>query len=292
MSKGKAQVKYMSRSGLVTVSDAPDWGFLYTTNSVIDPEFNIGDRVVTPDGRVFRYAKAAGSVLSSFGAAMGDYVTISAVAPAQTTPADPGFPAPAAVQHGSLGAKTVLITVASGNGHAGDGVVAQDELRGGYIVLANQGSSAQNRGIIGNTAVASGGGTCVIYLDAPLTAAVVASTTYIEVMPNPYRAMVPGGGKSASKETFLGVPVISTTTGKYFWLQTWGPLWIVPGGGDPNGPGYGAGDRDVYFVGDGSINGAKTLTIENGYQRAGSIMQADVAGNYAGPPFVMLQVSI
>ena len=292
MSQGKARCLYLGRSGLVQSSNAPDWSFIYRASTVKDQEFSVGDRVVIPDGRVFRYAKSGtGGVLSSFGAQSSDMVLISVVAPAQTTLTAPGFPATTGRICGAVGSWVVTITVASGDGVAADGVVAEDEFRGGYIVIGNQGSSAQNRGIIGNTAVASGGGTSVVTLDGPLTTAVTAATTYIEVLHNPYSNMRLGSAVRLERSSFLGIPAVTSTVGQNFWLQTWGPTWIVPSGTPGSDqPGYANNDRDVFFVGDGSIYGGHAATVESGFQRAGTIIQSDVSGA-GGPPFVMLQIS-
>jgi len=274
MSLGKNIVTPFGVPGIVGASDVPDWSFLYTASTVKSPKYNIGDRVVTGDGRVFRYAKAGtAGVLSSFGATVTASSNISVLAPAQTTGC------------GAIGDRKVTITIASGDGRAADGVVAADELRGGYIVMGNQSSSAMCRCIVGNTVVASGGGTTIVTLDGPLTAAVTVGVTYTEILLNPYAFMELGGGANLEYQSFFGVPVVTATVGKYFWLQTWGPIWIVPGDGTT--PGDSVNDREVFFVGDGSINGSAHITNENGYQVAGFIMDS----GSTTPPFVMLQVN-
>ena len=277
MSLGKAKCLNMLDAGMVGHSDVPDWSFIYKVSTVKDPKWNVGDRFVTGDGRVFRYAKAGtAGVLSSFGATVTASSNISVLAPAQTTGC------------GAIGDRKVTITIASGDGRAADGVVAADELRGGYIVMGNQSSSAMCRCIVGNTVVASGGGTTIVTLDGPLTAAVTVGVTYTEILLNPYAFMETGSGVATNLEykSFFGVPVVTATVGQYFWLQTWGPLWVVTGG--TGTPGDSADDREVYFVGDGSISGAAHVTQENGYQVAGFIMDS----GSTTPPFIMLQISI
>jgi len=279
MSLGKAKVLNILDAGMVGHSDVPDWSFIYKVSTVKDPKWNVGDRFVTGDGRVFRYAKAyTAGVLSGFGACNRNKVNISVLAPAQTAGC------------GAIGDRKVVITIASGDGIAADGVVAADELKGGYIVLNNQGSSPMNRCILGNTAVASGGGTTIVTLDGPLTAALVVGVGYTEILPSPYNLMEVGGGSGLLEyQSFLGVPVATATVGQYFWLQTWGPAFVTPGGS--TSPGDSANDRSVYFVGDGSINGGAHVTDENGYQLAGFCME-QTASAAGGPPFVMLQISI
>ena len=276
MAKGKNKVFHLGGPGQANPSDLGEWDFIYVASSVQDPKYHVGDRAVLPDGRVFRYAKSAGTVLSGFGAAMSKPVNISHALPAQT--GNGSF---------SIGSRVVTVTVDSNDGAGADGAVAADELRGGYIVLNNNTSNPLNRGILGNTAIAASGGTIEVTLDGPVTTTLTTST-YCEIMPNPYLAMTPGGGGTLEYETFLGVPAVGCTTGKYFWLQTWGPLWVTPGGATT--PGDSANDRTVVFVGDGSLNGVVHITLENGYQVAGVIMQRDSSGS-GGPPFIMLQVS-
>jgi hypothetical protein len=256
---------------------------------VRDERFYIGDRQVTPDGRAFRFSLAGvGGVLSGFGAAQSNLVNISALAPAQV--ADASVIWGVVPTAGVVGSQVITVTIGAAGGIDADGAVLADSLRGGYIVIGNQGSSPQMRGIVGNTALlaAAGGGSINIYLDAPLTAAVTAATTYVEIIQNPY-SRLRLGGTHLETCSFLGVPAITATVGQFFWLQTWGPCFITPGGGTT--PGDSANDREVYFVGDGSINGGSHLTYAGkAYQRAGFMMEANAGAG--GPPIVMLQISI
>lgn len=275
MSLGKAKCLNMLDAGMVGHSDVPDWSFIYTASTIKDPKWNVGDRFVTPDGRVFRYAKVGtAGVYSCYGATVRASSNISVLAPAQPDGC------------GAIGDRKIKITIAAADGRAADGVVAVDELKGGYIVIANQGTSGCVRGILGNTVVASGGGTTIVTLDGPLTAAVVASTTYTEILLNPYAFIELFGGTNAEYQSAIGVPAVTATVGKYVWVQTWGPIWITPGGATT--PGDSVNDREVVFVGDGSINGSAHITNENGYQVAGFIMDS----GSTTPPFIMLQISI
>ncbi len=69
-----------------------------------------------------------------------------------------------------------------------------------------------------------------------------------------------------------------------------GPCWCTPGGADST-PGDSANDRSVVFVGDGSVNGVTAITLENGYQVAGFIIDPTEVGTGC-MPLVMLQISI
>jgi hypothetical protein len=300
MSKGIVNVNYIRQGSQVTVGDQPNWGFLYQHSTVRDERFNIGDRQVTPDGRAFRFSKvlpvavnANSLVRSGFGAGIYPRVNISDLAPVQVAP--PNTILGVVASAGAVGDSVLTVNTKATSGVAADGVIAADELRGGYIVIGNETFNPQNRGIIGNTAGVAGAITAItVFLDAPLTTAVTAATTYIEIMPNPYKDLYgnPGSAVGIGFMTFAGVPAVTAAASEYFWLQTWGPCWITPSGtpGAAHQPGYVTGDREVFFVGDGSIYGGEAATVESGWQRAGTIMQRDAAAS-AGPPFVFLQIN-
>ena len=139
---------------------------------------------------------------------------------------------------------------------------------------------------MGNTAIAaSTTGTIIIEVDYPF--ALTHTTGFNELPLNPYGylAMTDPGIASV-----MGVPTITATTGQMLWIQTWGLCWCVPGGADTT-PGDTQNDREVVFVGDGSVNGAATATLENGYQHAGFITDS-TEDSTGAMPMVMLQISI
>ena len=233
--------------------------------------FVCGQRLITVDGRVFKYGKSITALLSGFGAANGGVFNIGAVIPAAAAAGD----------------TKVYATIASNDGQASDGVIAKDELAGGYWVSGHGESKVSNRLILRNTAVASGGGTATVWLDGPLDEAMTVSSSYVEIVLNPYRYLSKG---SLDYHGFMGVPAVNVTSGSYAWIQTWGPCWVTPGGND-SVPGNSACDRTVVFVGDGSVNGVTAITLENGYQVAGFIIDQTASGT-GGLPLVMLQISI
>lgn len=114
-----------------------------------------------------------------------------------------------------------------------------------------------------------------------------AVANFVEILPNSY-ADLRGALLANEKVSHAGIPGTEAETDEYFWVQTWGPCWITPGGGSPNGVGVGVNERTVVFVGDGTVNAVTDITLETGYQIAGFIIQNDGAG--AGPPLVMLQI--
>jgi len=229
------------------------------------PKVACGTRYVdTVDGRVFRYCLAAGTLYPGFGAAFSvgvhhAYEAVHAAAAAGDT--------------------TILIDQAS---------VTVDEFAGGYIIMGhNASATSQTRRVVSNTATSTAAASHVIVtLDRPLAVALTTGEGY-EIFANPYASMN-APGTTAENETFGGIPAAVATSGKYFWLQTWGPCFCVPGGADAT-PGYGPNAREVFFVGDGSVNTGDVLTYAGkAYQRAGVIIDKGVSGSVA--PLVMLQI--
>lgn len=272
--KGKAKVDYLGRSGLISHPDVPENGFLYEVSSLAQEGRAVGDRIVLGDGRVFRYAKAAGHCSTGFGA------KCTSVFKPLTLAASP-----------AIGDTKVVVT-----GTAELGTVETNELRGGLIVLhTDAGDKTHNGTIIGNSA-GGNGDLITLFLDRPIVQRSFlssgAAAGYVEIMRNPYSEMVGFPDAADTFASHLGVPAAYATSGQFFWLQTWGPVWLTPGGGSPSGVGITANGREVVFVGDGSINSSKDAVIEDGYQRAGFIIQKDPSTPAGGgPPFVMLQIS-
>lgn len=260
MAKGIGKVNYIGQEGQISHAEAPNWGFIYEKSSIKDSRWNIGDRVVTPDGRVFRYALAASANIEAgkgvkFGGAMSDGIALRSAAQTQ-----------------AIGDTSIVVASQT---------FALDELRGGYLVLYTAGGTYQQFGIVGNSAAAAENVT--IYLDRPLTVAYVTANG-IEVLPNPYRYMV--YDTSEAYMCHAGIPMSVPSNGDYFWVQTWGICWINPG---PYGQGGAANERTLCFQTDGQMRFASQVTVD--YQRAGFLVTKDASGTDS-PPFVMLQVSI
>ena len=282
MTKGIGNVDYIRQGSQVTVADQPNWSFLYQVSAVKPERYNVGDRVVTPDGRAFRLSKAGGTCNPEVGAYNPLPTIVNAVAPAQSVIQSPIQGQ--VIQAGALGSSVVTITKGAGSGVLGGGIVGLDELRGGYIVIGNGGGQhPQMRGIIGNPASPAGAASLDVWLDAPLTAAVTVGTTNIEAMPNPYSYLLADNAATGGM-TFLGLPVVVATVGQYFWSQTWGPVWVT----SDNNTGKIAGGRDVLFAANGSL-----VSMNATYaclQRAGVAVDSNVVGA-SNAPMVMLQIT-
>ena len=213
--RGRASARYLGKGGAVGHSIASEWEFIYGTSLVKDPEWEVGDRVVLADGRVFRYCRSDGACytgqLNKFQSVIG------------TTS---GIDYSALAEAAAIGDTSILMT--------NQGVIAQTEncMRGGWIEIkvANTDASGNQEGmqrmIIGNTADASAtmDGTVRIYLDAPLTAAVTTSS-YAFSIGNPWNAV---SNDATATNSCCGVAATYVSaSGYYHWEQTWGLCFIT-----------------------------------------------------------------
>jgi len=263
MAKGKAKVNYVHSAGSVSVSDASEWQFLYEKSLVRNPKYNIGDRVVLPDGRVFRYGKSSDALLNT------DLLCSFAEDECQ------GYEVLKDAQ--VVGDKQVTFT---GAAHA---EVAEDALRGGYVIIYHTGAGGdtQFRGIVGNPA--SGlNANLTVYLDAALDHEVIAASTAAEVWYNPYAALQ---GAAALSHSAAGRPMVNVAAANtYFWIQTWGPCWL-----SPQVAGFQAADKQRSAVkrNDGSIQAI-------GAEGAGEMTQVVgflINEGFTSGPLFMLQIS-
>ncbi len=259
MTKGKAKVNYLGRSGVVMPQTTPSWDFIYEASTVKSNKYNIGDRVVLPDGRVFRYGLAVNSIEPGRGVKFSGTIASDGVS-------------------GNVNRAQV---VGDRELRWASETFTKDELRGGYVIIFGGGNSYQQFGIIGNTACSSS--ELTVYLDRAISV-VVGSTQFTEILPNPYRYLKQEYNYYMSH---AGVGMAYPTAGQYFWVQTWGPLWMNNG---PYGQGAETSERDVIFNADGSLRNQTEWGIVVGNQKAGFIITATSNGNDA-VSFIMLQIS-
>ena len=245
-----------------------------TRTQSVTQNYPLGTKMVTADGRVFRYCKARTALNTEFGACYNAKTITNAVAPVQATGA------------GLLGAITVTLTVAATDGLTTNGIIALNELAGGYIVIGNgTNQHPMNRMIISNTAVAQGGGPCTVTVDEALDQAVTVGTTNIETLMNPF-ILSDGNVTPGGYATFIGMPACEMTINYYGWVQTKGPCWITSDGNT----GKVATDKKCYFEANGSIKSASTATSATLQQLAGYGLDLGSAGGNA--PFVNLALEV
>jgi len=193
------------------------------------------------------------------------------------------------VSHQTVGAAADLyatqltLTVAATDGIAANGVIAEDYLKGGSVVVfpAVGGSYYFSRGIVANTAVASGGGTMVVTLDGGVPVAVDAAAT-AEASASPFAAVM---ASTSAWMTKVGLPTCYAAASRYLWLQTWGLAWVAPQSTVGT-----AGYHDVIARHDGSLDyDNQTVDLNISDQRVGYSVSFGAGGTQSAP-FVFLQI--
>jgi hypothetical protein len=237
-----------------------------------------GQRLITHDGRVYKYGYGKEAVIGGRGVGnkfpANKHIAYAAL--------------PSAVTAGST---AISVTFPSTAGYANVGF-AKDELAGGFIVLGHGGATnVQQRMIVGNDAMGATGSTANITIAQPTVAALTTSEG-AEVYPNPYAYLGGGGTTALQYNGWMGVAPNNVATSLWQWIQTWGPCWVCPGGSTSSNYGKAAQDRMAYFVGDGTVNDYTTAAAAiDGYQYAGFMIDTTSAA-VAGMPLIMLQISI
>jgi len=232
-----------------------------------------GRRIITWDGRVFKYARATATLNTDLLAQQtyiqdGSYVTVAAST--------------------VIGATEIILDSGATDGIAVGGVIAENALAGGYLILFPHSENSMNRMIVGNTAVAAGGGEMTLYLDAPLNIATTVDVTHGECMASPY-AYVKASTTGDVNKGFLGLPMAPAIVDQFCFLQTWGPCWIAP----QTDVGSSASNQQVIARYDGSIQAHDDTdtTYSQMQQHVGFVLSHGSAGAQ-GAPFIMLQISI
>lgn len=248
-----------------------------------------GTRSMTWDGRVYRYAKCGGydipnnkygiknnTILVACKTASGNN---NAVTLPDAVVGDTSFVC--TFTAATLG-NSSSIDPTAGTGRTG--ILTEHELCGGYISFYT-GDYRQQRGIVGNSAVAVDGTSMTIYLDAPLDHVLTASTSTCEILANPYGCV---GEESNDQASHVGVSNVTADIGDFIWLQTWGPLRISPTHGNPGGVSC---ERQFVFFTNGAIIPSTESTTAYAYQHAGFIIEKTYDLTLSAAPFIMLQVS-
>jgi hypothetical protein len=248
------------------ISAPLDFGTISTTQ-----KHAYGRLYETWDGKRYRYGHSVGDCLSGFGAANVGTQNIAVVLPVAA----------------AVGDMTILVTIASGDGYAGNGLIADGELCGANLVIGHGEALVTNRTILANTPVASGGGTSLLQLDGPVTQVMTAASSYSEIVLNRF-AHLNRTGAGLEYHGFMGVPEKNCASTYNGWFQTRGPCWLCPGSGDAT-PGNTVNDRTAFFVGDGSVNFGTALTVETGYQMAGYCIDT-TAGAVSALPMIQLML--
>lgn len=223
--------------------------------------------------RSYRYAYASGDVKPYWGVYKPKKSNTNAVAPTQATGA------------GAIGSLTVTVTIDTEIGVLTTGVLSENELAGGYVVIGNGSNQyPQTRQIVSHVALATTGGSLTLTLDRPLGVAVTAATTRIELIECPYYC-VKADGLGTGYESYIGVAACVASSGQYFWVQTWGPVWITSDGNTCDS----VGDRTLVWQSNGSVVSSNDVTMESGFLVAGFALDMSSVGG-SNAPFVFLQM--
>ena len=287
MARGVGYTKHLDETLLRGVYEQPvqNINFLYRQSSTRDPEFQVGDRVCLPDGRVFRYAKAGSSMSSMKYGVYGYNQLVAEYSSPTCVPT-------AAIAVGDMSA--AFTVTAATIGVSRNGVIAVDELKGGYISFYGTTSGDRpQRGIMGNTALASDGTSITIYWDAPIQTTMNAGVA-TEILANPYSDVRSDTEQYGIWSSCLGMPNVLAVSGNYYWIQTWGAFRITP---TAAALGVNQGERMMVFGANGSICSLPTwhtqiaTTPTHSYQIAGFILERTAGGSEDAAPFINLMIN-
>lgn len=180
----------------------------------------------------------------------------------------------------AIGDKTLVIDVDTDDYNSG--VIAANELAGGFVVVFPHDQDTFTSRILENTATA-GAAEMTLTLQDEIPVALVVDADHGECMASPWFGCETN---TDGEEPVLGMAHAKVTASFWFWLQTWGPVWIAPQGtvGDA------ANDHQVVFRHDGSIDehdyNDANVTKQ---QHAGFGLCHALAGGQ-GAVFIMLQI--
>ena len=241
---------------------------IYTQEDI--QRYVYGTRYLAWDGRVFKYAKCGATLTDMKHGVKNNHILVQ----------ENG----ATVSAAAAGDTKLTVTF---NGDYNDGVYVKDELQGGYISIYNTSSVRDQRMIIGNDAIATGGGATTIYLDAPITATFTSSVG-CEVMENPYTDL---RNINDLQTSVMGMPCSLATATYNFWVQTWGPCRITPTSAEL---GVNNDERMFHFDAYGGVRSAQAsiVTEAKSEQIAGFIIEKTARASGSAAPFIMLQISI
>lgn len=179
-----------------------------STSGITASQHRLGTRIVTRDGRVFRFAR-----IGAVAAVAGSLYQASAPVPnhlAQT-------PAAAAIGATSVTISTLGATAATANQYA-EGLLQVDTGPGNGIMY----------GIDSHLANA-GGAALVVNLvkDEPIQIA-LSTASRVGLIANPYADLIVTPTTKTS--VCVGVPLVAAAIGAYCWVQTWGACPVLMNG--------------------------------------------------------------
>lgn len=162
-----------------------------------DPQYAVGTRGSLEDGRVFYYAKNAGTALVAGNLVMSEVIT---------------------AQFEDLAVDTHVVGDTTINITTGTTAVTANEYAGGYLCVIDDTGEGLTYKIASHPAVAATTAGAFAIVD-PINVAFAAGTT-VCLVKNPWQDVVIAG--SGHVHMACGVPQMAVTANYYFWCQTWG----------------------------------------------------------------------
>ena len=187
-----------------------EYGDEKVTSTSEDLGLLVGTRMVLPDGRVYRYAFTDGA------APAGQGVQSSAAEANH----DSGL---AIASAAAIGANSVSVTL-------GATAATEDQYAGGYLF----GNDVEGEGhvykIRQHDAIGSGGTGTINLMDGDtITEALVAGSSKVGLVANPYMHVIPTPG-GAQTARCVGYAPREVADNAYFWVQTWGEAAVLADG--------------------------------------------------------------
>jgi len=159
---------------------------------------------------------------------------------------------------------------------------AKNYYEGAYLVYFASGHYVTQR--IKKSDAGNGSTHVRCYLSEPLKYDVSTSigiTAYL----SPFSGIKAAQSTNQEYEAFMGLNLVTVTSGYYFWLLRNGPAWVTAHGG--TWPGSAAHYRDVFAHMDGTVDPSSVADPTSGYQRVGYLISSTVSSY--GDAFVWLQ---
>lgn len=170
---------------------------------------NIGQIGATPDGRTFAYAQAGGAITRG---QITEPVALTANNVTRTI-----------VTASAANANTIPVTLAS--------TATQDAFVGFWLIVTDTSAAGAGQGayyIQGNTAATSGSGNVTILRIRGGLAVALTTSSVVGIYPSQFSTVIQHTAVVAIPVS--GAPVISITSGNFFWNQTGGMASILSDG--------------------------------------------------------------
>ncbi len=178
-----------------------------------EAKFDLGQRMVLPDGRQFAFALANTAATIAIGLLCSQKAVSSSGHVVSVTGS------------GSTGATTVNVTLSA------TGAVTKDQFKDGYVLAYKGGTAgymykikANNSGAVSTTVKFT------LYDQDVLKAPVAAATTSVMIRENEFKHVLARAAGSSVVGIPAGVAANSVAAGEYFWIQRRGPCSILAAG--------------------------------------------------------------